>query len=241
MREPETVRIAGTSVPVTRKRIRRVNLKVRADATIAVSAPYGYPLAKIQDFADEKSDWVEQRLARVATIRDREAEHWADGGSVSLLGTPLHVAHVTDAPTKRAQSVEREGDDLRIHLRADLEADERDAEARRLVEAWLKQQLAQILPDVFERLQERCAIHCSGWRIRRMKTRWGSCNTKTRMITINAQLVEYPIECLESVVVHELCHLLEPSHNARFHRLLDAYYPRNREARRILNATPPRR
>jgi predicted metal-dependent hydrolase len=61
------------------------------------------------------------------------------------------------------------------------------------------------------------------------------------MITINTQLVEYPIECLESVVVHELCHLLEPSHNARFHRLLDAYYPANREARKILNATPPRR
>ena len=55
MREPEYVRIAGTSVPVTRKRIRRVNLKVRADATIAVSAPYGYPLARIQDFADEKA------------------------------------------------------------------------------------------------------------------------------------------------------------------------------------------
>lgn len=241
MRQPENVHIANTTVAVTRKRIRRVNLKVRADATIAISAPYGYPLSKIQDFADEKSDWVEQRLARVESLRERELARWSDGGTVCLLGDDLTVRHVTDAPSRRAQGVERAGDALLVHLQPTLAPDERDAEARRLVEAWLRERLTEILPDVFERQQARCAITCSGWRVRRMKTRWGSCNTKTGMITINTQLVEYPIECLESVVVHELCHLLEPSHNARFHRLLDAYYPANREARKILNATPPRR
>ena len=74
-----------------------------------------------------------------------------------------------------------------------------------------------------------------------MRSRWGSCTPGKRSIRLSSLLAEYPRECLTYVATHECCHLLEPSHNARFHRLLDAYYPKNREARRILNATPPRR
>lgn len=67
-----------------------------------------------------------------------------------------------------------------------------------------------------------------------MKTRWGSCTPATRTIRINARLAAYPPLCLEMVVTHELVHLIEPSHNARFHALLDTYCPRNREASALL-------
>ena len=67
-----------------------------------------------------------------------------------------------------------------------------------------------------------------------MKTRWGSCTPKTGAIRINARLAAYPPTCLEMVVTHELVHLMEPSHNTRFHMLLDTYCPRNREALMLL-------
>ena len=67
-----------------------------------------------------------------------------------------------------------------------------------------------------------------------MKTRWGSCTPGRKTIRINSQLAAYSPSCLEMVVTHELVHLLEPSHNARFHALLDTYCPSNREASRIL-------
>lgn len=71
-----------------------------------------------------------------------------------------------------------------------------------------------------------------------MKTRWGSCTPKTGAIRINARLAAYPPECLEFVVAHELVHLLEPSHNARFHALLDEFCPGNRHPAKLLREAP---
>lgn len=79
-------------------------------------------------------------------------------------------------------------------------------------------------------------VHAAKWQIREMKTRWGSCSVHTGDIRINLRLAKKPRECLEYVVVHELCHLLEPSHNARFHSLMDRFLPDWRERKRRLNA-----
>ena len=242
MDSTEIIRKEDFDVCVTRKRVRRVNLKVRAgDAAVCVSAPMGYPTSGIEAFVNEKYDWIVRNRRRVLEAAKEEARRWDEGGTVSLLGEDLTIRYQEDAQTKREQHVERQGQSLVVHLADFLASEDRPTEAKRLVEAWLSASLGELLPSLFERFQRETAISCAGWRVRRMKTRWGSCNTRTRVITINAQLIEYPPECLESVIVHELCHLLEPSHNARFHQLLDAYYPRNREARRILNKIPPRR
>ena len=95
-------------------------------------------------------------------------------------------------------------------------------------------ELEKALPCVVERVEATMGVHAERWSIRTMKTRWGSCTPARKTIRINTQLAAYPPLCLEMVVTHELVHLLEPSHNARFHALLDTYCPANREASRIL-------
>ena len=86
-------------------------------------------------------------------------------------------------------------------------------------------EVTRVLPDVAARIEQIIGVHAARWSVRTMKTRWGSCTPKTGAIRINARLAAYPPECLEFVVAHELVHLLEPSHNARFHALLDEFYP----------------
>ncbi|MFQ9395965.1 MAG: M48 family metallopeptidase [Lachnospiraceae bacterium] len=78
-------------------------------------------------------------------------------------------------------------------------------------------------------------VHCTGWQLREMKTRWGSCTVQTGKIRLNLSLARKPEACLEYVLVHELCHLLEPSHNARFHGLMDKFLPDWRERKLLLN------
>lgn len=78
-------------------------------------------------------------------------------------------------------------------------------------------------------------VHCTGFSLREMKTRWGSCTVQTGKIRLNLRLARKPEACLEYVLVHELCHLLEPSHNARFHGLMDQFLPDWRERKRLLN------
>ena len=98
--------------------------------------------------------------------------------------------------------------------------------------------MLRALPDVVERMEARIGVHAARWSVRVMKTRWGSCTPKTGAIRINARLAAYPPECLEFVVAHELVHLLEPSHNARFHALLDEFCPDNRGIARRLKQQP---
>lgn len=102
------------------------------------------------------------------------------------------------------------------------------------IEALYRREVAQALPGAIARGEARVGVHAAGWQIRRMTSRWGSCTPACRTIRINSALAAYPPECLDYVVVHELTHLLEPSHNVRFHALVDQFCPRNREIARVL-------
>ena len=102
------------------------------------------------------------------------------------------------------------------------------------IEALYRREVAQALPGAIARGEARVGVHAAGWQIRRMTSRWGSCTPTRRTIRINSALAAYPPECLDYVVVHELTHLLEPSHNVRFHALVDQFCPRNREIARVL-------
>ena len=102
--------------------------------------------------------------------------------------------------------------------------------------------------EAVERMQEKIreyvkkweplmGVHATRWTIREMKTRWGSCTPDTGRIRLNRRLAAYPNECLEYVMVHELCHLLEPSHNQRFHGLMSGFLPDWKERKKKLNQT----
>ena len=96
--------------------------------------------------------------------------------------------------------------------------------------AFLRKEIAEILP----RWEERTGLHCAGFQIRDRKTRWGTCNTRTGKLWFALMLARQPRECVEYVVLHELAHLYEPSHNARFKAFLDLYMPGWREIRKSM-------
>ena len=99
-------------------------------------------------------------------------------------------------------------------------------------------EMTRMLPEVIERMEPQVGAHASGWQVRVMKSRWGSCTPKTGRIRINARLAAYPPECLGYVVAHELAHLLEPSHNQRFHAIVARAIPNEREIRARLRQPP---
>ncbi len=99
-------------------------------------------------------------------------------------------------------------------------------------------ELERALPDVVARMEAACGLRAAGWQLRDMKTRWGSCTPKTGRIRINTRLAAYDPVCLDYVVAHELTHLAEASHNARFHALLHAAFPRDKEAEALLRRGP---
>ena len=103
---------------------------------------------------------------------------------------------------------------------------------------WYRQQLKLKIPDLLNKWQSIIGEQVSDWGIKKMKTKWGSCNIKERRIWLNLELAKKPIECLEYVLVHELVHLLERHHNERFQSYMDQYLPQWRQCREILNQEP---
>lgn len=99
-------------------------------------------------------------------------------------------------------------------------------------------ELGARLPEVVARMEGALGTRAAGWQLRAMSTRWGSCTPRTGRIRVNVRLAAYPPTCLDYVVAHELTHLLEPSHNGRFHDLLARAYPGEKDARSMLRMSP---
>lgn len=106
------------------------------------------------------------------------------------------------------------------------------------LESHHREQLRLLIPPLIATWAPRLGVQVAEWGIRAMKTRWGSCNVRARRIWLNLELIRHRPECLEYVVVHELAHLLEKGHNARFYAVLDDHLPRWRELRAVLNGKP---
>ena len=110
-----------------------------------------------------------------------------------------------------------------------------DLETRRaLLERWYRDQLRERIPSLIEKWQPVLGVSVAEWRVKRMRTRWGSCNIRARRIWLSLELARRPLECLEYVVVHEMVHLLEYGHTGRFYGLLDQFLPEWRSSRQLL-------
>ena len=212
----------GASIPVrvTRKRVKNLNLRVTREGDVLLSMPLRCPVETAERFLNRKAPWI---AARVHARKKR-----ADGGDLGA------AEHPTTIPLwgERVDTTQALGLDEDV-LRA-LPAEEFNERLNHLYKAEVK----RALPPVNERLEAVMGVHATRWSVRSMKTRWGSCTPKTGAIRIASGLAAYPPECLEFVVAHELVHLLEPSHNARFHTLLDQFCPENRALAAQLKKQP---
>lgn len=210
----------GDAIPVhaVRKRVKNINLRVRPDGTVHLSAPLRASDARIEDFLARHASWIASHVkrARAKAAASPSGKAGVPGAArpqnIALWGTALPCPEVLGTS---------------VH-------DLTDEELARRILAFHKQAVEDALPPIVRELEAAMGVHAERWTVRSMTTRWGSCTPKRRTIRIAAQLAAWPPECLQMVVAHELVHLMEPSHNARFHMLLDIYCPNNREATRRL-------
>lgn len=227
--------VDGLEIPVSvvRKRVKNLNLRVRADGTVTLSIPQHLPLARAQEFLERKGSWIAERVRR--NIERRPSPDFAGElpNRIPLWGKLVPRDSVQ---ANSGQDVGGQGAGGRA-IPGQGAPGQTTIDQAALDELY-RTEVLRALPDVVERMEARIGVHATRWSVRVMKTRWGSCTPKTGAIRINARLAAYPPECLGFVVAHELVHLLEPSHNARFHTLLDEFCPDNRGIARRLKQQP---
>lgn len=221
-------------VAVTRKRVRNLNLRVHGDGSVTLSIPVRTSMATAQEFLDRKAAWISQRVRR----RQMAGETPCDARGLQTVPLWGELVPLVDALRRAGIRFGSAARPSTFGAARQVETEELAAlspeEYNDLVAKLYRSELDRVLPKVAAHAENVTGAHASRWSLRRMTSRWGSCTPKTRAIRINTNLAAYPRTCLDMVVTHELVHLMEPSHNARFHMLLDTYCPNNREASEVL-------
>lgn len=222
--------IDGLEIPVSivRKRVKNLNLRVRSDGTVTLSIPQHLPLARAREFLERKGTWIAGRVRRSTERAAAQGNGDELPERIPLWGELISRDFVQAGTGLDAPNQTTPGQVAPVQAGFDQGA----------IDEFYRTELIRRLPEVVARVERRIGVHATRWSVRAMKTRWGSCTPKTGAIRINARLAAYPPECLEFVVTHELVHLLEPSHNARFHALLDEFCPDNRHLAKLLREAP---
>ena len=228
----ETITIGEMAIEVLRKDIKHVHLSVHPpDGRVTLSAPAGTRPEAMRAFAVTKLGWIREQQRRLAEQARETDRQFIERESHYLWGRRylMTVEYRAAKPSVRL-------DHRRITLivRPGSDAVKRAA----VIHDWHKRLLHQAVPVLIDKWAGRLQVTVRGYFLQRMKTRWGSCNPRAGHIRLNTELVRKPRDLLEYVLVHELLHLIEPTHNDRFVRLLDEHYPAWRTARAELNELP---
>lgn len=215
------------SVTLTRRPVRTLRLRVRPDGSVHVSAPARTPEAAIRAWVLEKQAWISRHQAAFRARPQPPALRYVSGETHYVQGR-AYVLRVTERPG-RAQVTLMEKE---LHLA--LPAGHDAATRERAVQQWYRAQLLQQVPALLAKWEPVVGAQAAAWGLKRMRTRWGTCHVRARRIWLSTELAQWPLTCLEYVLVHELTHLHERLHSARFWHLVGQALPEWRAAHQAL-------
>lgn len=230
--------VEGLKVEVVRKRNKNLYLRVHSSTgQVRVSAPLRVSNDYVRQFVLSKFDWIERKRSELRNRPHSPLNSMVDGEVHYFLGFRYRLRVIGHSGTPY---VRLSNDSIELYVRRGANQSHKEDVLHR----WYREQLQIMIPSLLDKWEPVVGVQAAECRIRRMKTRWGSCNVVARRVWLNQALIKAPLECLEYVLVHELVHLLERHHNDRFWRLVGKFMPdwqqRKSELRAIsLEISPP--
>jgi predicted metal-dependent hydrolase len=210
------LQIGPHQVVIERKRTKHLYLKIKNATQVHVSAPRQWPHEDIVAIIESRSDWITEQQQKFAERPELATAPLVDGAMIPYRGRQYRLAL-----RQGASKVTIVDDEIIVQL---AQPEDESAVIQRL-ERWYRSQLKQQISELLSHWQPIMQVQASDFGVRKMKTRWGSCNIRTKKIWLNFDLIKKSPQSLEYVVVHELTHLYERYHNARFYALMDKFLP----------------
>lgn len=228
----ETIQLGEISIQVTRKAIKNVHLTVHPpDGRVTLAAPTNTRIEVARAYAISKLGWIRKQQEQLINQAREMPRQFVERESHYLWGR-RYLLTVVEQKTKPYVSIDHKRVTLHVRPGSDL------AKRAEIIHEWHKSLLHEFIPPLIKKWESKLGVQVAAYFLQRMKTKWGSCNYKAGHIRLNTELVKKPKDLVEYVIVHEMVHLLEPTHNDRFIAILDKYYPSWREARAELNELP---
>lgn len=226
------IELGDLRIEVVRKAIRNLHLSVLPPSgTVRIAAPSQMKLDTIRIFAISKLGWIKKQQ-RAMLVQERESpREYLDRESHYVWGQRYLLKRIEREAAPRIELRHRT---LVLQLRPGAS----ETRAQEILDAWYREQLRAAALELIAKWAPKMGVAVGKLYVQRMKTRWGSCNTTSGAIRLNTELARKPPECLEYIVVHEMAHLIEASHNARFESLMDLFLPTWPHLRNRLNRLP---
>ncbi len=221
------IELENLRIEIIRKAVKNLNLRIHhSDGRITLSIPLRYNIVLAKQYLQTKISWLKQKQLQVQNRFIPAPETFTTGSSVFYRGE-CYLLQVQQANK----------DSIRVSNRfiyCDTKQPHSPIYIKKMLQHWYRMQMQLLLPSLIAQWEQTIHVKVKQWGIKQMKTRWGSCNTQAHRIWLNLNLIQKPPICLEYVLVHELVHLLEPSHNHRFHTLMTQFMPEWRHYKKIL-------
>lgn len=228
------IRMSEFIIDATVKRVKYLRLVVKENGEIRMSIPYGTPTNRVEAFINEKADWIRERVTAAQTRqaeKEKKLGHTFEEGDVFMILGRQRTLHLVDR--EGPYKVELKDDTLVVFQPKVNQVPLR----RQAINAWLARTIQELVIKLVKEWMPRMGLNRQGdvtVRLKVMKTLWGRNIPTKNDLCFNYRLIFYPKDTIESIVVHELCHFFEPSHNAHFYNLMSRFLPNYKEREKPL-------
>jgi len=228
----EQLKLGNITVDVVQKNIKNIHLSVYPPTgRVRISAPNRMDLATIRVFVISKLSWIKKQQTRLRN-QEREAQREFINRESHYFNGKRYLLKVTERDV--APKVVLKHSAIELYVRPETDA----VKKKSILDEWYRRILKKTVPSLIEKWEKKMNVQVSEFGIKKMKTKWGTCNREAKRIWLNLELAKKPPECLEFIVVHEMSHLLERNHNDRFIALMTEFMPKWRFYKDELNRLP---
>jgi predicted metal-dependent hydrolase len=227
-----SIQVAEITVEVTYKPIKNIHLSVHPPiGEVTLSVPEKYDLDTLRMYVISRLDWLRERIEKFKNQERESPRSFISNESHYFFGERYKL--FIEASTS-GHFIERKADKLVLHIRPEAPTEKRAT----VFSEWYRVELKTLMDQLIKKWEPILGVKVKEFGVKKMKTKWGTCNSEAGRIWLNLELAKKPIHCIEYIVVHEMVHLLEKSHNKRFIALLDHYMPNWRMLKDELNRLP---
>ncbi|HHX62165.1 MAG TPA: M48 family metallopeptidase [Epulopiscium sp.] len=227
----KTIIIEDIEINITKKKIKNINLSVRApNGEVRVSAPLKTTDKVIKELVISKLPWIKKHQARFKDQEKAIKNKYVSGESLILFGEEYKINLIYIDKNPATVELRDEGY-VDLYVKEEMTKEQR----AKVLKEWKRQELKRRIPPLIEKWEKTMGVEVEAFGVKQMKTRWGTCNVVARRIWINLELAKKSPACLEYIVVHEMVHLLERSHNDKFKAYMDQFLPNWKTIKAELN------
>ena len=228
--DSHSITVSGLSVEVVRKNIKNLHLGVYPPlGRVRVAAPLAVSDDAVRLAVVGKLGWIKRQRAKFQAQPRQSQRRMVSGESHYFMGQRYRLRVVEGSTPMRVAL--RGKASLDLFVRPEISTERREE----LLQAFYRSELKKLIPTLLDKWQPILGVEVNAWGIKKMKTKWGTCNIAARRVWVNLELAKKPIQCLEYILVHELLHLIERHHNDHFRGLMDKYLPQWQTHRDELN------